>query len=183
MRPLSIIMHVLIWSLDVILAHQITAGSVRKLDTSQSKCKFWFNLSMWFSLTKWLPGVSENWTPLKQNNILLNYVESRFWPNTWCRRIGPLSCRAFCSDIDSLQWKCEFGVTWLGGSNPSLSSDGIAVYTRPPEAHGRDTLPQPPSRLPPLSRNFERHGWIFGDCFGDGVCWIRSNEWGCHECF
>ena len=63
----------------------------------------------------------------------------------------------------------EFGMTWLGGSNLSLSSDGIAVYIRPPKAHGRDTLPQPPSRLPPLGRNFERLGWIFGDCFDDGV--------------
>ena len=71
--------------------------------------------------------------------------------------------------LTSLQWKCEFGVTWFGGSNLSLSSDGIAVYTRPPEAHGRDTLPQPPSRLPPLRGNFERLGWIFGDCFDDGV--------------
>ena len=53
-------------------------------------------------------------------------------------------------------------MTWFGGSNLSLSSDGIAVYTRPPEAHGRDTLPQPPSHLPPLSRNSERLGWIFG---------------------
>ena len=26
------------------------------------------------------------------------------------------------------------------------------MYTRPPEAHGRDTLPQPPSRLPPPVR-------------------------------
>ena len=131
---------------------------------------------MWFSLTTLLPGVSDNWTPFNQNasfglifrcgsrspndcrecHFLLNYVESRFWPNTWCQRMGPLSFRAFCSDIDSLQWKCEFGVTWLGGSNISLSSDGIAVYTRPPEAHGRDTLPQPPSRLPPLSGNFGR---------------------------
>ena len=60
-------------------------------------------------------------------------------------------------------------MTWFGGSNLSLSSDGIAVYTRPPEALGRDTLPQPPSRLPPLRGNFERLVWIFGDCFDDGV--------------